>query len=160
MQLAEVTPPHYEFFCSLYRDVLPWAASTITVTSYSPESELMAPNTLWRVFLDGDEQVGICGLKNLNLADRAGEPVVAIHPAHRRTGYGLSMSRQLIHLAFNELNLNRLCTIVLADALSIHLLEQTGFAREGQLRQARYKNGKYVDTLVYGLLREEYKWAA
>jgi hypothetical protein len=31
-----------------------------------------------------------------------------------------------------------------------------GFRHEGRLRQDRFQDGRYLDTLVMGLLREEY----
>jgi RimJ/RimL family protein N-acetyltransferase len=35
--------------------------------------------------------------------------------------------------------------------------EKLGFVREGRLRQDHYREGRYVDVLVMGLLREEWR---
>jgi ribosomal-protein-alanine N-acetyltransferase len=37
------------------------------------------------------------------------------------------------------------------------LLESLGFTQEGQIRKDRFVNGEYVDTVKYGLLREEWE---
>jgi RimJ/RimL family protein N-acetyltransferase len=158
MLLEEVSPKHYEFFLQLYPDMLEWAACSVNVTSYSSESDLMQANCVWRVFVVDGEAVGLCGLKSINVADRAAEPAIAIVPALRRSGYGIAMSRALVRFAFNDMNLNRLYTSVLPDAPSRELMEKLNFKHEGTMRQSRYKNGRFTDILVYGLLREDCPW--
>ncbi len=37
------------------------------------------------------------------------------------------------------------------------LLESLGFEKEGRLRKERFIDGRYVDTVQYGLLREEWR---
>ena len=37
------------------------------------------------------------------------------------------------------------------------LLESLGFTEEGRVRKDRFIDGEYVDTIVYGLLREEWR---
>jgi len=39
----------------------------------------------------------------------------------------------------------------------IEVLEKNGFKFEGRLRQNVYKNGKYIDSLTHGYLKEEYE---
>jgi RimJ/RimL family protein N-acetyltransferase len=39
----------------------------------------------------------------------------------------------------------------------IEVLEKNGFKFEGRLRQNVYKNGKYIDSLIHGYLKEEYE---
>ena len=38
------------------------------------------------------------------------------------------------------------------------LLYGVGFTKEGIIRQGYYKNGKFVDGAVYGMLKQECKW--
>ncbi|RJQ12030.1 MAG: N-acetyltransferase, partial [Dehalococcoidia bacterium] len=42
---------------------------------------------------------------------------------------------------------------------AIHAYERVGFVVEGRLRQAAYLGGHYYDSLVMGLLREEFEAA-
>jgi ribosomal-protein-alanine N-acetyltransferase len=40
---------------------------------------------------------------------------------------------------------------------SVGVLENLGFTHEGTLRDARFRDGEYVDVVWYGLLREEWE---
>jgi RimJ/RimL family protein N-acetyltransferase len=74
--------------------------------------------------------------------------------ANRSKGYGREALRLCIGFCWNELNLQRLTMIVLADnAAAITAYEKAGFEREGQMRRAVYLDGAFKDTIVMGLLR-------
>jgi len=71
-------------------------------------------------------------------------------------GYGTDALRTFVAWAFRELNLNRVWLKVYEDnARGIRCYEKVGFRREGRLRQDRFHSGRYQDTLLMGLLREE-----
>jgi RimJ/RimL family protein N-acetyltransferase len=73
-------------------------------------------------------------------------------------GHGTDTMRTLVRFAFRELNLNRVFLKVFEDnERAIHCYQKVGFKVEGRLRQDRYQDGAYLDTVVMGLLREEYK---
>jgi len=62
--------------------------------------------------------------------------------------------RLLIGHAFDDLNLRRLWTEVYSfDTGKSGLLEELGFAREGTLREHRFHDGSYHDSVLFGLLR-------
>lgn len=72
-------------------------------------------------------------------------------------GIGSFAVREMLHHAFHNLNLQRVELLVLEDnQRAIHLYEKSGFKYEGRKRQARYKNGKFVDLRMYAILKEEY----
>ena len=55
---------------------------------------------------------------------------------------------------FATLTMNRVWLYVDAtDAQTINLLERQGFSREATLRQDRYRNGRYYDTVVMGQVK-------
>ncbi len=57
---------------------------------------------------------------------------------------------------FETLIMNRVWLYVDAtEAQTINLLERQGFSREATLRQDRYRNGRYSDTIVMGQVRGE-----
>ena len=59
---------------------------------------------------------------------------------------------------FETLIMNRVWLYVDAtEAQTINLLERQGFSREATLRQDRYRNGRYSDTIVMGQVRGETK---
>ena len=65
----------------------------------------------------------------------------------------------IVAYGFREINLNKICALVVTDNLaSAKLLERLSFRKEGVMRQAQFVNGKYDDLIAYALLREE--WTA
>jgi RimJ/RimL family protein N-acetyltransferase len=60
--------------------------------------------------------------------------------------------------SFETPNLNRVFLRVFENNPgAIRLYEKAGFMHEGCLRQAEYQQGKFLDVLVMGILRSEYK---
>lgn len=72
-------------------------------------------------------------------------------------GLGTACTRWIIEYGFRELDLHRIYLEVLAtNPRAHHVYEKLGFRDEGRLRDHRIRDGKPVDLLLMGLLREEY----
>jgi RimJ/RimL family protein N-acetyltransferase len=101
--------------------------------------------------------VGFCVVGKINHKDSIAELTVIIGDmAYWSKGIGKETSNLLIEYAFDQLNLHRLYTGVYSfNVKSLKMLEGVGFQREGCQRQAVYKNGKYYDVILFGLLKEE-----
>lgn len=93
------------------------------------------------------------------------------YPAHRRTemgymimkeeyrgqGYAREAMQRILQFGFESMNLNRVEAVVAPDNLpSIRLLERQGFKQEGLLRRHSWQEDRFVDSVLYGLLREDY----
>jgi RimJ/RimL family protein N-acetyltransferase len=79
--------------------------------------------------------------------------------AYWSKGYGTDAMRTLLRFGFDEMNLYRVELTVDARherARACYL--KCGFVEEVRLRQYRYAEGAYHDTLCMGILRDE--WAA
>lgn len=64
--------------------------------------------------------------------------------------------RQVCRIAFAELDIVRITGLVYADnGASRRVLEKNGFAPEGLMKHAIFKNGKLHDQCVYGKQKEE-----
>lgn len=64
----------------------------------------------------------------------------------------------MLNYAFNELGLKRVqAAQLITNKASIKVNLKCGFKNEGILRSACFKNGKYVDINVMGILDEEYR---
>ena len=81
-----------------------------------------------------------------------------IAPEHHGNGYGSAATERIIRYAFEDRNLRRIVSRPgsFNDA-SQALLESLGFEHEGTLREATWFRGEYHDTLVYGLLRDDWR---
>jgi RimJ/RimL family protein N-acetyltransferase len=66
----------------------------------------------------------------------------------------------LVRHGFETLNLNRIWLHVYANnPAGVRAYEKAGFRREGVLRQSCYQGGRYWDTIVMAVLREEWNAA-
>lgn len=103
--------------------------------------------------------IGVVGFHNLDWRNRCIECGLFIgERGFWDGGYGTDTMRTLLRFAFRELNLNRVFLKVYEDnARAIRCYEKAGFKVEGRLRQDRYQDGAYLDTVVMGVLREEFK---
>ena len=74
-----------------------------------------------------------------------------------RKGYGTEAMRLMTRHAFETLNLNRVMLQVHEfNPGAIRLYEKLGFRREGTLRRAHFSSGRYWDSHVMAILREEW----
>lgn len=73
-------------------------------------------------------------------------------------GYGTEAVRTMLRYAFGELGLNRVELETYSfNPRAIRCYEKAGFRREGIRRQALYRNGKFHDVILMGILRDEFK---
>lgn len=72
-------------------------------------------------------------------------------------GLGRELTRFALRYGFQEQNLSRISLDVLeSNERAIRLYHALGFKDEGRLRQAQYKNGRYLDVVLMAVLREEW----
>jgi len=102
--------------------------------------------------------IGTCGLHEIEWKNRKATAGIAIGDKDFwNKGLGTEAARLIIEYAFNQLNLHRIGTSVYDfNERSIAMQKKVGFQVEGRHRQAIFKNGRYVDEIVLGILREEW----
>src|SRR5262249_19609968 len=106
---------------------------------------------------DPGRPVGLVRLMNIHPAERhAGiEPIIADHNASRR-GVGVQASRLMAYYGVDAIGLRRLeAKAYEYNPLSINTLKRNGFTQEGVLRKAAYRDGRYWDIIVFGILQDE-----
>jgi UDP-4-amino-4,6-dideoxy-N-acetyl-beta-L-altrosamine N-acetyltransferase len=111
------------------------------------------------VLRDGDRMIGTTGLHDLDFRSRRATFGMQLgEPSEWGKGYGSEATRMVLEYGFGTLNLNRVQLEVLEhNVAGIRAYEKAGFRREGVMRQHHYVDGAYVDTLVMGILRSEWK---
>ena len=81
-----------------------------------------------------------------------------LHPDYWGRGYVPEAARALIDLAFKELNLHKIELSCFGYNLqSQRVAEKLGFTLEARIRDRKDTQGNRCDSLVYGLLRSEWK---
>jgi len=72
-------------------------------------------------------------------------------------GLGTEATRLIVDYGFDMLNLNRIQLHVNAENEAAKAVyKKIGFKHEGTLRQAMYKNGRYYDFWLMGILAEDH----
>ena len=113
---------------------------------------MIVPNRGW----DG-KPVGVVRLFNIHVEDGyAGIETVVADPRASRRGFGVQASRLVAFYGVDVLGLRRIeCKAYEYNALSVNTLLRNGFTQEGVLRKAAFKNGRYWDIMIFGILRDE-----
>jgi [ribosomal protein S5]-alanine N-acetyltransferase len=114
---------------------------------------------LWSiVHTESARCVGHVGLYEIDHRVRAAEFALLIGDRSAwGQGLGSACTRFAINFAFKQLNLNRIHLSVLeSNERAAKVYERCGFLAEGRLRQAQYKDGRYLDIIIMSLLRDEY----
>jgi diamine N-acetyltransferase len=109
--------------------------------------------------LEDGTHIGSVGLHKVGGPAHTAELGIMIgDKAYWNRGFGTDTITTTLYFAFEELNLNRVSLTVDEDnGRGIACYRKCGFIEEGRLRQDRYRGGKYYDTLVMGVLRDEFR---
>jgi diamine N-acetyltransferase len=108
--------------------------------------------------LDSHKPIGTIGLHSINQKDQTAEFGIAIGEKDCWSkGNGTEAASLLIEYGFNSVNLHRITSYVLTfNERSLRMHKKVGFVEEGRRRQAVFTNGRYVDLVTFGLLKEEW----
>jgi RimJ/RimL family protein N-acetyltransferase len=105
------------------------------------------------------EYIGAISFHAINWLNRsAGLGIVIGDKSFWGRGYGTDAMRVMMRLGFDKMNLHRLWLHVYEyNHRAIASYGKCGFKREGVLRKERFFRGCYYDTLVMGILDDEYR---
>ena len=97
--------------------------------------------------------IGFLGLVRTDFVHRSSEVFYELRSAHWNQGFVTEALRRVIRHAFEPLALHRLeGRAHPANQRSVQVLERCGFKREGVLRESYFLEGKFYDSVVYGLI--------
>jgi RimJ/RimL family protein N-acetyltransferase len=110
--------------------------------------------------LIGEEWVHIGNLGLHRIDWKNGTAVFGIslgEKAHWNKGYGTEATRTMLRFAFEELNLHRVELEVFDfNPRAMRCYEKAGFRHEGIRRRALFRDGRYHDVHLMGILQEEF----
>jgi RimJ/RimL family protein N-acetyltransferase len=105
-----------------------------------------------------DRLIGATGLHDLDIRNRHAQ--FGIHIGDKSEwgkGYGTEATGLVVGYAFQTLNLNRIWLRVYEEnRRGIRCYENIGFQQEGVLRQDHFRDGRYGNTIIMGILRTEW----
>lgn len=105
-----------------------------------------------------DKILGLVSLVAIDHLNQSAEFHIMIGDTENQNkGIGTFAVKEMLNHAFNNLNLQRVeLTVLENNERARHLYEKNGFKYEGRKRKANYKNGKFVDMLMYSILKDEF----
>ncbi len=114
--------------------------------------EILRPDGTWL-------PIGNCGFNQIDWRCQSGEVGIVIgEKSFWHQGYGTKVMRMLVKHGFETLNLHRIYLHVFAsNRWAVRSYEKSGFVLEGTLRDDMYKDGKFIDVLIMGILRDDWK---
>ncbi len=102
--------------------------------------------------------IGGCGINDIDTKNRIALIGIFIGNEYSGKGYGTDAIRILVDFCFNEVNVNKVKLDVFSfNKAAIHCYEKVGFKKEGTLREEIYRNCRYHDKIIMGLLYSEWK---
>ncbi len=107
---------------------------------------------------DSDEIIGLVSLVAIDYMNQSAQFHIMIgNEKNQGRGVGTFAVKKILNHAFNNMNLQRIELSVLENnERAKHLYEKCGFVYEGRKRKVRFKNGKFVDMLMYSILKDEF----
>jgi ribosomal-protein-alanine N-acetyltransferase len=111
------------------------------------------------VHIETDRHIGNVALSGINAIYRTAEFSILLGDATIwGKGFGREAGRLLLAHGFYALNLNRVgCGTFATNEGMKKLARELGMKEEGVRRQAAWKDGRFVDVVEFGILREEFE---
>ncbi|WZY00265.1 GNAT family protein [Bacillus sp. FSL W7-1360] len=145
------------------------AKMTLNIPHPYPEGEALTFIRSVQLRVEEGNNV-VFAITEQGIDDCIGAMSVRIEPAHNRgelgywigkphwgKGYATEAARAMLAYCFNELKLHKCMARAFAhNPASWRVMEKIGLKEEGLMRQHFMRDGMYIDSKCYGLLREEY----
>lgn len=163
VELCPLEPEDAEFLAKTINDPqVRGGLSMVDPKSVASEKEwiesLSEDDGVHLVITDDGEPVGTVGLNHVH--ERFGTAELGYYVAadHQGQGYATAATRLLLRHAFEERGMHRITAKAFApNEGSRRVLEKAGFREEGRLREDAFVDGERVDTIVHGILADEFE---
>ncbi len=159
----------YEQFCDYWcrPDVaryVPWApddrdAARTALKMRSADYTLKQPGDRLRLAVVVDDRVVGEVMLAWHAGDgRQGEVGFALHPDVHGRGIARRAATAMLRVGFDEVGLHRIVgNCDPRNGPSAALLTRLGMTQEGHLRETAFGKGEWVDSLVFGMLEDEWR---
>lgn len=136
------------------RDVFPYPYTVDHAESFIRSSEEEIGSLIWGIYLE-DKMAGVIGLHLQSDVHRfKAELGYWLGTDFRGRGLAYASVATVVDYAFSQTNLIRIYSSVFEDnKASAKVLISNGFLQEGILRKSAFKNGRFVDEIVFARLK-------
>jgi RimJ/RimL family protein N-acetyltransferase len=102
--------------------------------------------------------IGVMSLMHIDPASKNAEAGYWLGKKYWGQGIAKEALKLILEFGFKKLELVRIyARVTHPNIASARLLERCGFKYEGRMRKSTFTNGKWMDDLMYAILKEEYK---
>ncbi|MEX0873927.1 MAG: GNAT family protein [Actinomycetota bacterium] len=102
--------------------------------------------------------IGNCGIRMASPEAREADIGYELAPDYWGQGLATEAVRAMVNFGFTELGVHRIWSWCLADNVrSVRVLEKLGMKLEGRKRENEFFKGRWWDTLLYGILEDEWR---
>lgn len=102
--------------------------------------------------------IGNCGIRKQSVDAYEADIGYELAPHQWGNGYATEAARAIVHFGFTDLHLHRIWSWCIAENIgSARVLAKLGMQPEGWLREKEYFKGKWWDTLLFGMLEQEWR---
>jgi RimJ/RimL family protein N-acetyltransferase len=106
---------------------------------------------------DQSKKIGIVGLNTINWKNRVAEINISIFDdSLKGKGIGKKMINFILYWGFDILDMNRIFIECYSNNPAIEFYKKCGFKIEGELRETYYYEGKFYNSYIGSVLKNEY----
>ncbi len=112
----------------------------------------------WAITLKNEtKMIGIAGFYRIKPESYRSELGYMLLPEYRNQGYISEAIKTVLQYAFNQLDFNSIEAVIDPDNFaSERVLQKNGFIKEAHLRENELWEGKFLDTVIYSLLKRNF----
>lgn len=113
----------------------------------------------WGITIKGEPKIfGIIGHYKISPENHRAEIGYMSLPGSNGKGYMSEAIKAVVAYGFEQLDLNSIEAIIAPENIaSERVLQKNGFVKEAHLLENELWEGKYLDTIIYSLLRRNWK---
>jgi [ribosomal protein S5]-alanine N-acetyltransferase len=166
--LREITPADADDLFSIFSDeetMRYWSCRPYTCIAQAQSlveslaaAARAATGIHWAITLRGDNRlIGKCGYNEWRKRHRRGDISYIINPQYSGKGIVSEALCAMLDYGFGVMNLHSVeAGVTPGNDASTYLLEKLGFRLEGHLRESYFAEDRFVDSLIYSLLRRDW----
>ena len=109
----------------------------------------------WGITLKNNSKLlGMIGFYRMQPENYRAEIGYMLSPKFHEKGFITEAVKRLITFGFNELKLHSIEAVIDPENIgSEKVLQKTGFIKEAHLKECQFYNGRFIDKVIYSLLR-------
>ena len=104
----------------------------------------------------GNLLVGVAGLTSIDTYNRKAEFSLYIGPEHQGKGFAKEALAELLDHGFSSLGLNLIWGETFQGNMACHLFQSLGFRQTGFMPKSYWKDGKFINSYFYAMLKEDW----